>query len=93
MPYRPQGEFVGSGANKLLSAHTIASFMYLQGVSEYQHLRADAGMCARVLRGLLRKTAIEWWVNSTPPRRPGEPSWLAFDRSSMNLTLMSQEVV
>lgn len=86
MPYRPLGEFLGAGANKRLSAHTIASFMFLQGVPNFDDLTIDAAMSARILRQLLRGPAVEWWVNSAQTKRPGQPAWLAFDGISMRLT-------
>lgn len=85
MPYRPLGEFLGAGANKRLSAHTIASFMFLQGVPNFDDLTIDAAMSARVLRELLRMRAVEYWTNVRSDR-PGEPAWLAADESAMRLT-------
>ncbi len=85
MAYRPQGEFVGAGANKRLSAHTIASFMFLQGAANFDDLTADAAMSARILRQLLGTRAIEYWTNMRSDRR-GEPAWLANHGSVMRLT-------
>lgn len=85
MPYRPQGEFLGVGANKRLSAHTIASFMFVQGVSNFDDLTIDAAMNTRVLRQLLGMRAIEYWTNVRSDRR-GEPAWLVADESAMRLT-------
>lgn len=85
MPYRPQGEFLGAGANKRLSAHTIASFMFLQGVSNFDDLTIDSAMNARVLRELLGIRAVEYWTNIRSDRR-GEPAWLVADESAMRLT-------
>lgn len=85
MPYRPQGEFIGAGANKRLSAHTIASFMFLQGAANFDDLTVDAAMSARVLRELLGMRAVEYWTNLRNDRR-GEPAWLAADGSAIRLT-------
>jgi hypothetical protein len=85
MPYRPQGEFLGAGANKRLSAHTIASFMFLQGVSNFDDLTIDGAMNTRVLCELLGMRAIEYWTNVRSDR-PGEPAWLVADESATRLT-------
>lgn len=79
MAYRPEGDFVGVGANKRLSAHTLAAFMFLQRVENIEDLRVEYAMNAPVLRRLLRKRAVEWWINSNQTERQGEPSWLVSD--------------
>ena len=85
MPYRPQGEFTGVGASKRLSAHSIASFMFLQGAASFDDLTIEAPMNASILRQLLRRSAVDYWTN-LQSGRPGEPAWLAVDGSSMRLT-------
>lgn len=85
MPYRPQGNFEGVGANKKLSAHTIASFMFLQGVSNFDDLTIDRAMNKRVLHELLGTRAVEYWTNVRSDR-PGEPAWLVAEDSAMRLT-------
>ena len=85
MPYRPLREFTGVGANKRLSAHSIASFMFLQGAANCDDLSVEAKMNAGVLCQLLRRSAIGYWTN-LQSGRPGEPAWLISDGSSMRLT-------
>jgi hypothetical protein len=85
MPYRPQSEFLGAGAKKRLSAHTIASFMFLQGAPNVDDLTIDTAMSTRVLRELLGMRAVEYWSNVRSDRR-GEPAWLATAESAMRLT-------
>jgi len=85
MPYRPQGEFTGLGASKRLSAHSIASFTFLQGAANFDDLTIEAPMMASNLRRLLRRSAVDYWTNSQSGR-PGERAWLTIDGSSMRLT-------
>lgn len=86
MAFRPFGEFEGRGANKRLSAHTIATFLHLQNVNAVDDLTCDAAMNAVVLRDLLRGRAIAWWVNSPPTERAGEPAWLHANGRDFHLT-------
>ena len=85
MPFRPHGEFIGTGANKQLSAHTIATFMYLQGAKNFDDLKTEVPMNAITLKRLLRGRAVEWWTNARN-ERPGEPAWLALDGTTIRLT-------
>ncbi|SIT40096.1 hypothetical protein BN2476_230386 [Paraburkholderia piptadeniae] len=56
--YRPKSELTG----KWLLAHTIASFMFSQGLDSPEELRKDSPMRADVLRFLLRKRAVAYWT-------------------------------
>lgn len=86
MPYRPQSEFTGVGAKKRLSAHTIATLIYLQNVQDVDGLRVTIQMSTHVLSRLLRKRALAWWTNVDQIERPGEPAWLVLASASTTLT-------
>jgi hypothetical protein len=86
MPYRPQGEFVGRGSKKRLSAHTLASFLYLQGATSVDLLGCEVAMDSQILERLIRNPAMEWWLNINGRERPGEPPWLRSSGSNTRLT-------
>lgn len=86
MPFRPQAEFAGRGAKCRLSSHTIASFMALQNVASPEALGEHTQMNLRLLQGLLRRRAMQWWMNDGGTERPGEPAWLTIAGDAGYLT-------
>ena len=86
MPYRPLGDFSGRGSKKRLSAHTIASFMHLQRLAAVDQLSCDVPMNTDILSRLIRRSAINWWLNIDQRERSGEPAWLVNEGMSTSLT-------
>jgi hypothetical protein len=83
--YRIRDEFSGHGANKRLSAHTIASFLALQNVDDVDLLSVEIAMPKDQLLRLVRSSAFYWWLGGGEATEHGEP-WLRVDGSSVYLT-------
>lgn len=84
MIYRPEAALT----DKRLSAHTLASFMELQNLNDPADIAADVEMPAKLLRPLLRKSAIAYWTRS-------DHGWLKIDafKTHFVLTLDGLRVV